>query len=203
MKRVTKTLKLPEGDFEAEVLKFDNGDCLDLIKIYEDWIKLNKKLIKVGARAVNIPEGLTETAVCIAKGFWRTPYKIKKKGKQKINSSFDCYDNNGGRKNNRIQIKACSVLPDLTSFGPKSEWDRIFFADFYRKGKWNKKFDLYEIDTEKIMNFKVNENETVEQQKNQKRRPRFSIYNGLIEQGEYISKETYIITDNGVEKYEK
>lgn len=34
------------------------------------------------------------------------------------------------KKNNRIQVKACSVLPDLTSFGPRSEWDRIFFADF-------------------------------------------------------------------------
>lgn len=107
------------------------------------------------------------------------------------NTSFDCYDPNGKRGNNRIQVKACSVVPDLTSFGPNSEWDRIFFVDFYREGKWDGTFDIYEISTDDIYNFKVNASQTMADQKNQGRRPRFSIYTNFIEKGNYLSKETF------------
>ena len=58
------------------------------------------------------------------------------------NSSWDCYD---VKRQKRIQVKACSVLPDLTSFGPNSQWDEIYFVDFYRQGKWDGTFDIYQI----------------------------------------------------------
>jgi Bsp6I restriction endonuclease len=50
------------------------------------------------------------------------------------NSSFDCYE---PQKSKRIQVKACSVEEDLTSFGPDSVWDEIYFVHFYP----NKKYD--------------------------------------------------------------
>jgi len=70
--------------------------------------------------------------------------------------------------------------------------------DFYRDGKWDRTFDIYEVKTDDIENFPVNIHQTLLDQKKQGRRPRFSIYSGLIETGRFISKETYLITDNDV-----
>ena len=83
--------------------------------------------------------------------------------------------------NKRIQVKACGVLPDLTSFGPKSEWDEIYFMDFFKDGSWNGEFDIYFIENNWIYNHKVNNNQTMKEQQLQGRRPRFSIYKDIIQ----------------------
>ena len=129
MKLSREILHLPEGDKKADVTIFDERDNDELRKIYDGWRLLCDNLNKLNARSVNLPEGLSEIAFAIAKDMWRCTSAIVG-----ANSSFDCYDPNGSRGNNRIQVKACSVLPDLTSFGPHSQWDRIFFVDFYREG---------------------------------------------------------------------
>ena len=193
MQKVKVELNLPEGNFTNEVFKFGQVDSGALMNIYTNWRTLCDDLNGVGARAVNLPEGLSETAFCIAKNVVRVTSSIPK-----ANSSFDCYDPNGGRGNNRIQVKACSVLPDLTSFGPSSVWDRIFFVDFYRNGDWDGTFDIYEIETEMIYSYPVNREQTVLDQKLQGRRPRFSIYSGLIGNKIYKSKETYRITNKEI-----
>ena len=164
-----------------------------LCKVYDGWRLLCENLKLLNARAVNLPEGLSETGFAMAKGFWRVTGAIIG-----ANSSFDCYDPNGKRRKNRVQVKACSAIPDLTSFGPESQWDRIFFVDFYRKGKWDRTFDAYELNTEDVLCYPVNSGQTLKDQQTQGRRPRFSIYKGLIQKGRYISKETFKITDKGV-----
>lgn len=195
MKQITALLSLPEGIFNAEVLEFDQTDSKILFDIYYHWLKLCNLLNSIKSRTINLPEGLSETAFCLAKNVWRVTKKING-----ANSSFDCYDPKGSIGNNRIQIKACSVVPDLTSFGPNSVWDRIFFLDFYRKGLWDGTFDIYELDTHDILNYKVNAFQTLKDQQLQKRRPRFSIYSGLIMNGKYLSLETYKITERGVNR---
>lgn len=186
MQQVMTTLSLPEGDFKSKVMTFEASDREKLRVIYTNWRNLCNLLVEMGARKINLPEGLSEPAFCISKGMARITQSISG-----ANTSFDCYDPKGGRGNNRIQVKACSVIPDLTSFGPNSVWDRIFFADFYREGKWDGSFDVYEISTEDVYNFKVNATQTMADQKMEGRRPRFSIYANLIERGMYISKETF------------
>lgn len=195
MKINNERLLLPEGDFFVDVMKFSEKVSPTLNIIYKNWRTLCENLSGLNARAVNLPEGLSETAFCMAKKMWRVTSSIPG-----ANSSFDAYDPSGTRNRNRIQIKACSVLPDLTSFGPKSEWDRIFFVDFYREGNWDGTFDIYEVSTENINNFKVNTSQTFIEQKEQGRRPRFSIYRGLIEKDKYVSKETFKIEADGVKK---
>lgn len=195
MENVRVTLELPEGNYATTVSKFSHEDAKGLKTIYESWRTLCGTLAAMDARAVNLPEGLSEISFAIAKGVWRCTNSIPG-----ANSSFDCYDPNGGRGNNRIQVKACSVLPDLTSFGPNSQWDRIYFVDFYREGKWDGTFDAYEVDTDDINNYKVNATQTLLDQKKQGRRPRFSIYSGLIQDNRYITKETFQITERGVVK---
>lgn len=165
-------ITLPEGQFTTEIIQFENSDKKLLFKIYNDWRQLCNNLSLVKARGVNLPEGLSESAFCLVMNAVRTTKSISK-----VNTSFDAY-NIATQK--RIQIKACSVLPDLTSFGPKSVWDQIYFVDFYKQGKWDGTFDIYLIDSNDIYTFKVNATETMRQQQEQKRRPRFSIYKGII-----------------------
>jgi len=110
-------------------------------------------------------------------GALRSAKSINTRGAQ-VNTSFDAYHLG---TNKRIQVKACSVLPDLTSFGPRTQWDEIYFVDFYRDGSWDGKFDIYLIENEDIYNFPVNATQTYRDQQAEGRRPRFSIYTGIIQ----------------------
>ena len=172
MKKYRERLKLPEGVFETEVMKFDESDRNLLNKIYTEWRTLNKLLISINSRSVNLPEGLSESAFCLEMDAVRVPGAISG-----ANNSFDCYDLASKK---RIQVKACSVLPDLTSFGPRSEWDQLYFVDFYRNGKWDGTFDIYMIPTDYIRNYHVNAAQTFRDQQIQGRRPRFSIFKEII-----------------------
>lgn len=166
-------IKLPEGVFETNVLFFEESDREDLYNIYNIWRSLCSHLTNIHSRSVNLPEGLSEGAFCLEMGVARFTESISG-----ANTSFDAFDL---KKNERIQVKACSVLPDLTSFGPKSIWDKLYFLDFYREGKWNGTFDIYLIDNKDIYNHKVNAKQTLKEQQLQGRRPRFSIYKDLIQ----------------------
>ena len=173
MKKIKHTIQVPEGVFTIDALTFTNVDGQTLNKIYSDWRSLCKQLNAIGARGVNLPEGLSESAFCLEMAAVRVTSSISG-----ANSSWDCYD---VKRQKRIQVKACSVLPDLTSFGPNSQWDEIYFLDFFRHGKWDGTFDIYQIKTSDIYNHKVNQNQTFKQQQQQGRRPRFSIYKELIQ----------------------
>ena len=88
--------------------------------------------------------------------------------------SFDAVNTKTGK---RIQIKASSVGSDLTSFGPKSEWDELFFLDF---SQGNGVFKVYEIKPEWVYGHNVSKTQTFKEQQDQGRRPRFSIIDNII-----------------------
>jgi len=167
-----RVLRLPEGNFETTAQIFEEEDRKILSEIYQMWRDLSKRLTSIKSRAINLPEGLSEGAFCLEMNTVRIINNIPG-----ANTSFDCYD---FKDNSRIQVKACSVLPDLTSFGPKSVWDKIYFCDFYREGNWDGTFDIYLIDNDDIYNQHVKEDETFRDQQRQGRRPRFSIYDEII-----------------------
>ena len=172
MRKVIENLRLPEGVFKAEVIVFDESDRAYLKQMYNDWRNLTDSLKRVSARGINLPEGISESAFCLEMGADRTAESISG-----ANSSWDCYDLNRGK---RIQVKACSVLPDLTSFGPSSQWDEIYFLDFYREGIWDGSFGIYQIETNMIYSHQVNRLQTFAEQQAQGRRPRFSIFKDII-----------------------
>ena len=165
-------LRLPEGNIQTTVQIFEERDREELSAIYRMWRELSRKLTSINSRAVNLPEGLSEGAFCLEMNTARIVNNIPG-----ANSSFDCYD---FREHARIQLKSCSVLPDLTSFGPRSVWDKLYFCDFCRQGNWDGTFDIYLIDNEDVYNHYVKENETFREQQRQGRRPRFSLYNEII-----------------------
>jgi len=172
-----ETLSLPEGDFVAPILEFEESDRKKLFQIYKEWRILCNTLGTVSARGVNLPEGLSESAFCLEMGAVRSADKVKTKGK-KVDTSFDAYNMNTKK---RIQVKACSVLPDLTSFGPSTTWDEIYFMDFYKDGLWDGKFDIYLITNQDIYTAKVNKKQTYRDQQAEGKRPRFSIYEKIIQ----------------------
>ena len=174
METKSSRICLPEGEFETELQYFSDNDRETLWRIYRNWRSLCDDLHAINSRAVNLPEGLSEGAFALEMGTPRIQSSISG-----ANTSFDCFDVSN---NERLQIKACSVLPDLTSFGPKSVWDKLYFCDFYRQGLWDGTFDIYLIENEKIYNHYVNDNQTFRDQQIQGRRPRFSIYSDIIQE---------------------
>ncbi len=153
---------------QALITRLEKGDKEFLRDIYFRWKKLNEDIKKESTRGINLPEFISENAFCL---FFSSVRVVKlKKGK----CSYDCIDLKTGK---RQQIKASSVKSDLTSFGPCSEWDELFFLDF---SKGDGSFQVFKIDADLIYKHKVNKNQTFEEQQGQARRPRFSIIDRII-----------------------
>jgi len=169
MNKTQITLTLPEGSFFTYVDCFYEIDREKLLKIYNLWIILSNSTQELGGRRINLPEILSEGAFCLEMNMVRITENIPN-----ANTSFDAYSLFSKK---RIQIKAASVTPDLTSFGPNSEWDELYFVDFSRL---DGTFDIYLIPSEYIYSMPVNQNETMYQQQQKGKRPRFSIYNKII-----------------------
>ncbi|MFA5946370.1 MAG: Bsp6I family type II restriction endonuclease [Patescibacteria group bacterium] len=155
-----------------EVMDFSKADGIQWKKIFDLWKNLKIAMREYKSREPNFPEGLSEVAFCL----WSSSSRfISARGLS--NTSFDTFNTTTRRAE---QIKACSVMDDLTSFGPKSKWDDLYFLDFYRDGATDGMFDIYHIPSKLIRFHMVNEHETVEDQQKKGRRPRFSIKKEII-----------------------
>jgi len=157
---------------EVELMHFDKADSARLKKLFEAWRNLTIGMKEFRSRGVNIPEGLSEVAFCIFSGSSRL---ISLKGP--ASSSFDTFNLRTGRAE---QIKACSVEGDLTSFGPKSKWDDLYFVDFYNNGLIDGAFDVYQIKNKMLDYVSMNKEQKFAEQQLEKRRPRFSIKKEII-----------------------
>jgi len=153
----------------ARVTIKERGDQHYLKEIYSKWLWLNKEIKSHSTRGINLPEFVSENAFCI---FFPDCIRVVKLKKGKC--SFDAIDTKTGK---RIQVKATSIKSDLTSFGPRSEWDELYFLDFSAE---DGSFKAYKIEQEWIYNHQVNKNQSFQQQQKEKRRPRFSITEQII-----------------------
>lgn len=164
MKIIWKKYKIGAKKLEAQITKYNRSDFKKLSKIYFLWLKLNNLIKSISTRGINIPEAITENAFCFK-------YKdcvrvVRLKGEK---CSFDVLNTKTGT---RIQIKASSVEEDLTSFGPRSEWDELYFMDF---SKNDGSFNIFNIDKKYIYEQKVNNKQSMNDQQKMGKRPRFSI----------------------------
>ena len=167
MKLEKHKIKLDGNEAEIEVAFLDKKDAKEFKRLFDIWKKLNNGLSKYG-RKVNIPEVISEGMFCVFSNSVR--FQKRTKGTGRV--SFDTIDL---KKERTEQIKACSIETDLTSFGPKSEWDDLYFMDFYRDGKLDGSFDVYLIPDKLIYSKSVNKGQTMKDQQGEKRRPRMSI----------------------------
>ena len=167
MKLQKQKVIIGEHELDIEVAIMNKADAKTFKRLFDLWKRLNIGLSKYG-RKVNIPEVLSEGMFCIFSNSVRFQKKVKGVG----TVSFDTINL---KFNRREQIKATSIEKDLTSFGPKTEWDDLYFMDFYRDGDIDGSFNVYLIPNDLIYEKQVNENQTLKQQQAEKRRPRMSI----------------------------
>jgi hypothetical protein len=172
MKLETQKILLGGNEIVIEVAHLDKKDGKVLKNLFDIWRKLNLGLEKYG-RKVNIPEVISEGMFCVFSKSVRYQKKIKGKG----TVSFDTINIKDKR---REQIKATSIEEDLTSFGPKTQWDDLYFLDFYNEGKLDGTFNVYFIPSKLIYSTQVNKGQTMKEQQSEKRRPRFSIKIDII-----------------------
>ena len=158
--------------YDAELQYFEKSDQKHLKDLYSYWKKLKSGMKKIKSRHPNLPEGISESAFAI---FFNSPRVINVSGK--TSGSFDNYDT---KSHERIQVKATTIETDLTSFGPKSVWDVLYFLDFYRDGKFDGKFDVYKIPNDSIYSQQVSKAKTFREIQKEGKRPRFSIKGGII-----------------------
>ncbi len=169
MKLITENIDLYGTTCQAELMEFDKADAKQWKKLWNSWKELKMGLREYKTREPNLPEGLSETAFCMYSGSHRL---IDIKGN--CNKSADTYNLTTKQAE---QIKATSVKGDLTSFGPKSKWDVLYFLDFFRDGSMDGSFDIYEVNKDLIYSTIVNKGkkETFKDQQAQGRRPRLSL----------------------------
>lgn len=155
-----------------EIMDFKKSDGKKWKYTFDLWRGLKMGMRDYKSREPNFPEGLSEVAFCLWSGSSRfiSSYGLS-------NTSFDTFNTKTCKAE---QVKACSVENDLTSFGPRSKWDDLYFLDFYNEGKVDGKFDIYLIPNELIYENKVNKNQTLKDQQGEKRRPRFCIKKDII-----------------------
>ena len=155
----------------VEALMFDNSDRPRLSAMYNNWVALKNELSAFRSRSINFPEGISESEFCICFDI-NNCGRVLSVGRGSV--SFDVIN---FQNNTRLQIKATSIERDLTSFGPTSIWDELYFLDFYRIGNFDGTFDIYHIPDEYIFDRVINrrDNETFRDQQMQGRRPRLRI----------------------------
>lgn len=164
-----------------DVIQYDHTDIPDIKKAFDAWITLKEQSNILHGRSPNIPECISETCLCLVANLVRF-YKSKKLK----NASFDCFDLVNEKA---VQAKACSVEDDLTSFGPKTRWDVLYFLDFYNNGNLDGTFNVYEVPNDLIYNCLVKEGRTLKQSQELGYRPRIHI-------------KSQIIVPNGIEPLE-
>jgi hypothetical protein len=169
VRTINQDINLYGKNCNATLLEFDQSDKIEWKKLWDSWNNLRVGLKKYDSRGPNLSEGLSESAFCL----YNKSFKIINI-KGGCDSSADTYNL---QKQEAEQIKATSIASDLTSFGPTSRWDKLYFLDFYNNGNLDGSFDCYEIDTALIYNTVVNQgkNETFVDQQRQGRRPRLSL----------------------------
>lgn len=172
-----------EGD------KFQANDLKKLQDIYFKWEELNKLVNELGGRKLNIPDVLSEGIFCLAYDALRT------------NGTAYSYDAVSRKTKEGLQLKSACIENDLTSFGPKSTWDKLYFADF-SFSKIKGMIEFYEIPDEYIYSAVVNtkKNETFKDQQEQGRRPRLSIKKIIRDNNIKPSKIVNIETGEGLKK---
>lgn len=175
MKMYTHKVKFKNKDIYLDLLLFDNSDKKIFKEIFVNWSNLNKTITGElkGTRKTNFPDALSESIFCLEMDCGKL---ISSKNSNGYSTSFDCYDY---KRDKRIQVK-CSSSKGPTSFGPRSQYDEIYFIDFFADYKLDGSYKIYLLENSDIDNIKVNKKHTLKDQQDKDRRPRFDIRSQLI-----------------------
>lgn len=175
MKIVYHKIKKNNKEIILKLMTFDKKDKKIFKKTFKKYQSINKILKNKlkATRIMNFPDALSESIFCLEMNCGKLLGAEKSSG---YSTSFDAYDM---QKEKRIQIK-CSASSGPSSFGPRSQYDEIYFIDFANKGFVDGNYKIYMLKNEDIDNVKVNKKQKLTDQQQQDRRPRFEIRNAII-----------------------
>lgn len=158
-------------------LKFYTEEDISWVKrVFTHWSNLRDTLKENNERSPNIPEAISETVYCILTHAGRFAKSTNQKLKDASLDAFDIIEEKA------IQIKSGQIKKDLSTFGPKTRWDKLIFVDFYNDGNIDGTFDIYEIPTDYLNKVVVcqNKNITFEKRKAEGKRPHLSLKESVI-----------------------
>ena len=116
---------------KVDLVEIDAARINDVCDSYFKWKDLNNSLRNYVSRGINFPETISEPMGCYALGY------LWNKG-----SGGDAEDRSG----KKIEMKATSNFDsDLTSFGPKCDFDNLVFL---RLDYNNNKLYIYDTGTD-------------------------------------------------------
>lgn len=167
-------MKKSERIKRMKLVDVDEARIKTVIDIYFHWKELDAEIKTLsGTRGINFPSELSEYMACYALNL-----KLNKEP-----SEGDAVDESDPKNKLIIEIKGCSAESDTApnSFSPSENFDDLVFVRLIKK---DDKLKIYRtgINSDKLKKIKVNDTQTLGDQQKEKRRPRFSIQNKIIDE---------------------
>lgn len=188
-----KKCKIRYGDFWEET------DLTTIKEVYNLLKLVNEINGNYDCRKWNIPEIISEGLTCMLFKWYRTNCSGSLIG---ISGSGDALNIKEDGTGEIIQIKSYTKRKGgagPTSFGPRSKYDKLIALEVDLDTDLFSYYDLSDID---ISSINVSKTETVEDQSNSGKRPRFSIDTEIIDKFDLkpfaiynIEKEEFVFRD--------
>lgn len=140
----------------------DDARIDETCSAYFKWKDLNTYIKNNSRRGLNMPDAISEPMGCYCLGLlW--------------NRNDEAGDATNPETNQKIEFKATSRFDgDLSSFGPRTTFDDLVYLRFNLDENLLYIYDL-KINSEEFGRLPANSKETIQDQKNQGRRPHVSL----------------------------
>lgn len=149
-------------------ITIDDARIDETCNAYFKWKDLNTYISNNSRRGTNMPDAISEPMGCYCLGLlW--------------NRGSEVGDATNPRTGEKIEFKATSRFEgDLSSFGPKCQFDDLVFLRFNIDKNLLYIYDL-NINSEELGRYPANRSETIQDQKNQGRRPHVSLQSLFVD----------------------
>lgn len=151
-----------------DLIKIDAARIDETCNAYFKWKDLNTYIQNQSHRGINMPDAISEPMGCFCLNLmWNRGDAVG-----------DATDKSG----RKIEFKATSRFEgDLSSFGPKCEFDDLVFLRFRLDENLLYVYDLH-LNSREFGKYPANKNETIDDQKRQGRRPHVSLLDLFVNQ---------------------
>lgn len=153
---------------EFGYITIDEARIDETCNAYFKWKDLNTYISNNSRRGINMPDAISEPMGCYCLGYlW--------------NRGDEAGDATNPATNEKIEFKATSRFEgDLSSFGPKCQFDNLVFLRFNLDENLLYIYVL-NINSDEFGKYPANKKETIQEQKNQGRRPHVSLQKLFVE----------------------
>lgn len=150
-----------------DLIEIDAARIDETCSAYFKWKDLNTYISNNSHRGINMPDAISEPMGCYCLGYkWN-----------RGDAAGDATDSS----DRKIEFKATSRYEgDLSSFGPKTEFDDLVFLRFKLDENLLYIYDLG-LDSKEFGKYPANKSETIDDQKKQGRRPHVSLLELFVE----------------------